>query len=316
MGRIIVLVCCCITLKGLAQETITNENTGEKKTKKQIQPTWIFYSPKLINANTVEMVPHKVLEFKVVHNFGDAAGKLGGIKNFYGLDNATDVRIGFQYGLSKHLNIAVARYKGAGQVQKMYELGLKWLILQQADNEASHPFSMALFANEVVATMASGNNPESENAIGNDFSNRLSNTFQLMIAKKFGRLSLQLNPTLVHRNFALPYDQKTLFSLGGALRWHLAGRFSLLADYFHTFRNQSSTDSFKVRSINFYDVVGVGLEILTDGHVFHLNFTNATDILENRFIPRTVSSWGKGQFRWGFTIARDFNLFLNQRKKK
>ena len=35
---------------------------------------WIFSSPKLINANTVEMTPKGILEFKVTHNFGDIAG--------------------------------------------------------------------------------------------------------------------------------------------------------------------------------------------------------------------------------------------------
>ncbi len=58
--------------------------------------------------------PKGILEFKVTHNFGDIAGDFGGIKNFFGLDNATDVRIGFQYGLSKRINLIAARAKGAG----------------------------------------------------------------------------------------------------------------------------------------------------------------------------------------------------------
>jgi hypothetical protein len=103
--------------------------------------------------------------------------------------------------------------------------------------------------------------------------------------------------------------------MGGAGRIHLGGRYSLLIDYFHTFRKGSTIDSFKTRSIKFYDVLGVGFEILTGGHVFQLNFTNTQDILENRFIPRTVKSWGKGQFRWGFTVARDFELFWKKKSR-
>jgi hypothetical protein len=49
--------------------------------------------------------------------------------------------------------------------------------------------------------------------------------------------------------------------------------------------------------------------MITAGHVFHFNVTNATVLLENRFIPRTITTWGKGQYRWGFTIARDFVVF-------
>jgi hypothetical protein len=315
MRYVAVLILCCVALQAVAQENGNLETESSAQKKKEIQPTWIFQSPRLINANTVQTLPKHVLEFKVVHNFGDAAGTFGGLKNFFGLDNAQDIRIGFQYGLSRRVTLAAARYKGEGAVQKLYELGLKWVILQQADNDPAHPLSLALYANEVVATMKPGTNPESENAIS-DFSDRLSNAFQLMLARKFGRLSLQVSPTLVHRNFALPYDEKTLFALGGAMRLHLGGRYSLLLDYFHTFRNQSSIDSFKTRGVNFYDALGIGIEILTEGHVFHLNFTNATNILENRFVPATSKSWGKGQFRWGFTVSRDFHLFVKRDRRK
>lgn len=314
----VLLLGCCMTLQGLCQDSTlvlptpaTESNSG----KEEMQPTHIFQSPRLINANTVNLIQKGILEFKVTHNFGDAAGDFGGLKNFFGLDDAQDIRIGFQYGISKHLNVAFARYKGSFQVQRIYELGLKWLMMQQRDNDPSHPLSMALYVNAAVATMKSGTNPNQEN-FQKGFSERLSNLYQLMIARKFGPLSLQLNPSLVHRNFALPYDQKTLFAMGGAARIHLGGRYSLLFDYFHTFRNQSSKDSFAVRNVNFYDVFGVGFEILTGGHVFTLNFTNTQDILENRFIPRTVKAWEKGQFRWGFSVSREFDMGWKNRSRK
>ena len=44
---------------------------------------WIFSSPKLINANTVEMTPKGILEFKVTHNFGDIAGEIWRHKKFF-----------------------------------------------------------------------------------------------------------------------------------------------------------------------------------------------------------------------------------------
>jgi hypothetical protein len=280
---------------------------------KEVSYIWVFSSPKLINANTVEMVPKHVLEFKVTHNFGDIAGDNGGSKTFFGLDNATDVRIGFQYGLSKRVNLIAARSKGAGSVQQLYELGVKYRLLQQAE-DAQHPLSVTLFANNVISAMTKSPAPEQENSF-EEFSDRNSQTVQLMIAHKFGELSLQLSPTMVHRNFVPTNDQNTLFALGGALRLPVKGRFSILLDYFHTFRSKASKDFYKTQDVHFYDVLGVGLEFLTAGHVFHLNFTNATEILENRFIPRTVTSWGKGQYRWGFTISRDFNLFYKKKRK-
>lgn len=132
---------------------------------------------------------------------------------------------------------------------------------------------------------------------------------QLMIARKLGRLSLQLSPLYLHTSYVEPGDDKSIFALGGGLRLPLSNKIILLADYFHPFRSSSSKNYYETLGLEFHDPLGIGIEILTEGHVFHLNFTNATELLENRFIRRTVTSWGDGEFRWSFTISRNFVLF-------
>ena len=313
MYKNVVFLGLLISFRAFTQDTTIVENTSAQSTTEP-DYIWIFSSPRLINANTVEILTPGVLEFKVTHNFGDIAGDNGGIKNFFGLDNATDVRIGFQYGVSKRLNLIAARAKGAGLVKQLYELGLKYRFMQQA-NDSRHPISMTLFANGFISTMEEASLPEQEHTFEN-IGDRLSQTVQLLIARKFGKISLQVSPTMVNRNYVPSYDENTLFALGGALRLPVRGRFSVLVDYFHTFRSQNTIDAFKARGIRFYDALGVGVELLTEGHVFHLNFTNATEILENRFIPRTVTSWGKGQYRWGFTVSRDFDLLWKKKNRK
>ena len=141
-----------------------------------------------------------------------------------------------------------------------------------------------------------------------------------MIARKFGKVSVQLNPTYLARGYVINGDDKNLFAMGAALRIPITPRFIFIADYFHTFRSQQSKDVFADTAIfktplKFYDALGVGLEILTAGHVFHLNFTNATDLIENRFIPHTFKSWGKGEYRWSFTISRNFTIFRDKKNK-
>lgn len=292
---------------------LRNETEKNKPVEKPY--TTIFQSPRLINANTVETIRKGILEFKVTHNFGDIGGDAGGAKNFYGMDNATDIRIGFQYGLTDNINLTAARTKGAGGVQQQYELGVKYRFLRQVDNDRSHPISMAIFGNAVVSAMKASPGNNDENSF-DDFGDRTSQTLQLMVAKKMGRLSLELLPTVVNRGYVTSYDDNTLFAMGGAARLQITKRYSLLVDYFHTFRSDRNTEAFKQRGIHFRDALGVGFEVVTEGHVFHLNFTNATEILENRFIPRTITSWGKGQFRWGFTISRDFNLLWKKKNRK
>jgi len=107
-----------------------------------------------------------------------------------------------------------------------------------------------------------------------------------------------------------------------AARVPLSKKFVLVADYFHPFRSSTSRRTLETQLATYgnpdqsalHDIFGVGVEILTPGHMFHLNFTNATSTLENRFIRRTYSSWGKGQFHWGFTVARNFVLFRDKKK--
>lgn len=274
------------------------------------KPVQVFSSEKAINANTTETVGKGKMSFKVSHNFGDIAGDAGGIKNFFGLDNTTDVRIGFQIGLAKNFDAVLARAKGAGPQQKLFEMGFKYRLVEQIENDASHPIAIALFANAVVATNKTSPFPNQDNSY-DGFSERVSNVVQLILAKKIGKVSFQLNPTLLARGYSISYDQRSLFAMGGAIRLPLINnRLNLMVDYFHPFRKRASKDSFSVNdNIKFYDPLGIGFEILTSGHSFRLNFTNTTEILENRFIPRTISSWGKGQFRWGFTISRQFTLW-------
>jgi hypothetical protein len=94
----------------------------------------------------------------------------------------------------------------------------------------------------------------------------------------------------------------TFFSLGVGTRIQLSKVFGIIADATFPFSDLRTSDN------GFYPAVGVGLEIETGGHVFQVNFTNATGIMETDYIPYTTSNWADGEFRLGFTVSRVFNL--------
>lgn len=297
---------------------LMNELDNKTATPQVKVPVKVFLSQRLINANTVEVLPKGYMEFKVVHNFGDIGGKFGGIENAFGLDNSTDIKLAFTFGITKNFNLMVSRNKGAGSVNQLWEMALKYKFLQQMENDPSHPISLAVFANGVISSQKADTNSntiKTSEKHYDDFSDRQSQVLQVMVARKFGNIiSVQLNPTYVHTNYVVPGDQKSIFALGGGIRVPIYKKLAFVADYFHAFRSQSSIDVLKAQNVHLYDVLGVGLEFLTLGHVFHMNFTNTTSILENRFIPRTTTSWGKGEFRWGFTVARNFVIFKDKKK--
>lgn len=251
-----------------------------------------FKATRIVNAQSIETVKKGILDFRITHHFGDVAGDAGGVHTLYGFDNAADIRFGFEYGISDRLTAGFGRSK----IAENLDFFLKYKLLQQTtDNKM--PVSVTLFANTAIT-------PQVNDVAYDEFVNRFSYVYQMLIAHKFSeRLSLQLMPLLLHRNYiANPADNNDVFSLGVGGRFKITKRFAILADYYHTFSNYLTTAN------SFYAPLGIGVEIETGGHVFQMFLTNNSGIIENTYIANTRSSWSKGEFRLGFTISRDFAI--------
>jgi hypothetical protein len=143
----------------------------------------------------------------------------------------------------------------------------------------------------------------------NFFSSRLSYAYQMLIARKFNNsLSLQLSPTLVHKNLVPGVNDKNdIYALGIGGRYKLTERMSLNAEYF-ALMNQPKT-SIYVNSFS------VGVDIETGGHVFQLHFTNSMPMFERGFITETVGKWNKGNIYFGFNISRAFTIVKHKNSK-
>lgn len=282
---------CLLTNITQAQDSLLDalsDSTSDKS-----QPVFAtFKTTRVVNGHSVETVKRRGLDFRVTHHFGDVSGDGGGVHTLYGLDQAADIRIAFEYGITDKFTLGLGRSK-IGELVDGYA---KYRLLTQTQDN-NMPVSTTLFVN-------AGFTPQkaAENAYDNA-AHRLSYTYQVLVARKFSpNFSLQLMPTLLHRNYLFdPQDEHDLFSMGVGGRLKLTKRFALLADYFYTFseiRNEANSG---------YDApLGLGVEIETGGHVFHMFFTNNAGIVENNFIPNTTSSWGEGEFKFGFNISRTF----------
>lgn len=306
MKNILFILLIFVSLTTYAQEDLEKLITVEGLPNEKVTAT--FKSGNLINLKTTETIHRHEMDFRVDHRFGDIAGSAGGVKNFFGLDNSTDIRIGFDYGLLDNLNIGIARAKGATEVRQLYEGNIKYRFIEQTVDDAV-PVSIAVFGSTTLSAMGAAEDPQSAASFTN-FSDRLSYVTQLIIARKFSSdLSLVLVPSYLHRNYTAYNDQNDIFALGIGGRAKVSNRIAIVADYLFPFR-KSSNKKYReeVSGQHYYNAMGVGLELDTGGHIFHLNFTNATAIQESQFISETNSSWGKGQFRWGFSIARRFNF--------
>ncbi|SKB37635.1 DUF5777 family beta-barrel protein [Daejeonella lutea] len=255
-----------------------------------------FKSSRLILSQTTTMVKKYDLDFKVIHRFGDIGGSDGGSKTLYGLDNSADIYIGFEYGISDRLNIAFGRSK----FEQLLDLQMKYAVLQQKDKNGT-PISFS-------ALLKTGFTPYKVNTgVFDSYGNRFSHFIQAIISRKFSpELSLQVTPGVLFRNVVLATgDEMTLFSTGIAGRYKLTKRFGVVADYYLISSDYRKNNP----NTNFYNPLGLGIEIETGGHVFTMNFANAKAIAENNFLANSTSSWTKGQYRFGFTISRMFTLY-------
>lgn len=291
-----------------SQENMENYLPTETTIEKDTVPVYAtFKSTRIINARSNETVHKRELDFIISHRFGDAGGQYGGFETFYGTDNASDIKIAFDYGLTDRLSVGISRTKGATAIRQLLETNIKYKLIEQTERNR-RPFGITLFGNAVVSAMTSNVKTTVPDHFDN-FSDRWSFVAQTIISRKFNsNFSLALLPTYTHYNRVGYGDSNDVFAVGIGSRYKVSKRMALIADYFYTFDSNNRKEFFERNGLPFYNPLAVGLEIETGGHVFQLTFMNSTALLENQFIPYTTTSWEKGQFRWGFSISRPFSF--------
>lgn len=276
-------------VKGSAADSLLNAiSTGNNN-----HPVVIFDASRLILSQTTETVKKKNLNFLVIHRFGDFAGKNGGGQYYFGLDDVSDVYIGFEYGLSDNLNIDIGRTTIGG----IADLELKYAILHQKA-DGSSPVAITVLGEGGVRPYGFVTYPT--------FGDRVSYLAEVMIARKFSDVfSLQLMPSFVSNNSSIPLvpgSEQQYVALSAAATIKVSKRMALVIDYAHPF------SSYRTTANGFYDPLGFGIQITTGGHVFTINITNARAVDEINYLNDTQSNYSKGQFRIGFTISRMFDF--------
>jgi hypothetical protein len=248
-----------------------------------------FKTTRIINMHSVENAAAGVMDFRISHRFGFINT---GAYDLFGLDQAL-MRIGFEYGISDRLMVGMGR----SNVNKAYDSFLKYKILRQGSGKHNIPLSVSYFASAVCNTVKWAD-PNRDNY----FSSRMQYTHQLLIARKFNNdLSLQLTPTLVHKNLVPTLqDKNDILALGFGGRYKLTQRFSVNGEYIYVLPNQITS--------TFYNSLSLGVDIETGGHVFQLHLTNSTSMLEPGFITESVGQWKNGGIHFGFNVSRVFTV--------
>lgn len=247
--------------------------------------TATFKSTRLLNGHSIETRTNGTLEFVIGHRFGRIND---GISQLYGLDQAF-VRFALEYGVTDRLNVGLGR----SSFGKVLDSFAKYKILKQSN---SMPVTLTGLTTIAIDTREfPDGTPESD-----EFNFRIDYTYQMLLARKINsEVSVQLMPTLVHRNLAPGSEDNDVFLLGAGARFKASNRVAVDVEYYHQMRDLPE---------NIENALAVGVEIETGGHVFQLIFSNAVQMIEKGFLTETSGNFFDGDIHFGFNISRVFNL--------
>jgi hypothetical protein len=290
-----------------AQDTTNLMNQLEKESAaKTTYTSGTFKSTRLINGHTTEITPPHTMDLRISHRFGLLNS---GLYNFFGLDEA-HMRLGFDFGITKNLMVGIGHNTHIGT----YDGYFKVRILKQSKGQVNMPVTVSFLAGIAINSQKKENLEASmftqDHAYTvNNFSDRVSDVFQLLIARKFTEgLALQLMPTLIHHDNIYLNDVQEIsvykninaFAIGAGGRQRLSRRVHVTAEYYYQLPS-TKTEGTR-NSLSF------GVDIGTGGHVFQLHVTNSRHMLEQSFITETTGRWDKGDILFGFNILRVFHL--------
>ncbi|MBS1563437.1 MAG: hypothetical protein JST39_03570 [Bacteroidetes bacterium] len=280
----ITLLCLCTTLH--AQDDLLKGVEDSTPRKQYVSNA--FKSSRVINGHSMEFIGAGVLDFRILHRFGPVNQ---GIDQFFGLDQAS-MRLGFDYGLGKNLTVGVGRTT----TKKELDGFIKYRPIWQATGPGGSPVSLVLVAGMSVQTYK---NLDPGKDIS--FNDRTGYYYQAIVGRKFTeRFTLQISPTLVHRNTVVSTDENDVYALGVGSRFKLSKRVAFVVDYFYV-ANGLPHDAGS-------NPLSIGFDIETGGHVFQLHFSNTSGMNERAFITETTNKWGKGDIQFGFNLSRVFTV--------
>lgn len=258
--------------------------------------TATFKSTRVINGQSIEMPSKNELLFVIAHRFGNFQN---GLYDIFGLDQAT-MRMGFEYTLPTDF---VCVSIGRSTYKKTIDGGLKLKVLRQKKGAANFPATIDWYSSIAMDGMR-WTNPDRTNY----FTSRLSFAHQLLIARKFSdAFSLQLSPTVIHKNLvAKKTESNTFYAMGFSGRYKVSRRVAITAEYFYL---ASTIDQLPgVNNQKPVHNMSIGVDIETGGHVFSMAFTNSQAMYDPGFISETTESWKDKGVHFGFNINRTFSF--------
>ena len=281
MNRFLVFIIFICFQSTYAQDLLSMLESDDKEV--QIT-TSIFKDNRIVNAQSSKQTSKGEFKFLIQHRFGTLNS---GFYNLWGID-FSNVRFGLDYGVSERLVFSLGR----SSYSKQFDASVKLNIMQQSN---SFPFVLSAYSSVFLIHPS-----ESErNETNFDLLNKISFSNQLIFARKFSsNFSLVILPTHIHLNFFEPGTSADPLFIGVGGRYKVTKKVSVNGEYFYSLSTMTESHQ---------NMLSVGVDIETGGHVFSLHLSNSRGMNEQAFLTQTTGQWLEGDIYFGFNISRVFS---------
>jgi hypothetical protein len=245
----------------------------------------------LIDNQTVVTPEKGLLEFVIHHRFG----KISEISDLFGIYAPSNIRLGFNYGVTNKLMLAV----GTEKDNKMQEFGWKYNILSQTKSN-SVPVALSYYGN--VNLDARDKEVFGENY---KFTNRFCYFHQLIVGRKFtDKLSFQVAGGYSHFNAVDSINYNDYIGIHAGGRYKVHNDISILAEYDYAWGLTKGTiPYYKVEPKPNY---ALGVEFGTGTHAFQLFAAQYKNIVNQKNMGYNQNALTDGHFLIGFNITVRF----------
>lgn len=262
-------------------------------------PTYVsatFKTTRITYGHSVETRKKGILEIMLSNRFWNTPALQS---QSFGVDKM-NARIALEYGISDRLSTGF----GGSTWDGLFDGYLKYRLVRQRPKGEGSPFSITIFQN--ASYFSEGLTlPD----VDDSFSNRLSYTSQLLIARKFGpNFSLQLTPTYVRRSVRYgDIDTRNHVALGIGGRYKLSHHVSLVSEYYRVFNPLDNFDT--------YGPFGLGVNWEIGDVMLQFMLTNAPSMVEDSFITGTKNNFNFKNPNLNFGFNFTYVLHLKRKLK-
>lgn len=250
-----------------------------------------FSFSRLAFGHSVQTRKKGVLDVFISNRFWDTGAEQS--QNF--MADRYSGRFGIDYGITDRLLVGA----GYTNYDNRFDGFVKYNLVRQHKDSKGFPVTISVFQN-----MSYSNENLYAMYAGIDKRDKFAFTTQALIARKMSnKLSLQIAPTYIYRNFNYYNDTDNHhFALGFGGRYKLGKHVSLVSEYYYVANPVDSFDTYGPFSI------GVNWEV--SRVMVQLFLTNAVNMVEDAFILETRNNFNfrSPNLNFGFNFTYTFHL--------